>query len=465
MKGYKKNKKGKPFIILAVAVLVLVGLSFVPWSKLTGGYIKDFNLFSDLFGISGPVTATEQLDPELSKALAHEEAAQDPVPGDGSVTTPTSPEHVKPVAASRENGDMIIEDYTANSQGVAHLKAALRQRASRPVRIAVIGDSYIEGDILTMDIREQLQDKFGGCGVGYMPVSSPLTGFRVSVTQTCKGWTEHDIRKNAKDAYKSLAGEYFTGSTGAHVSYKGVSKLRHLDSWDMTKVLCIAPAGGRITVTTDDGDHQFELGASSDSVQCVEVKGRTTSASLSGNTSGMQLLGMYLDGNSGILVDNMSLRGNSGITHRKLNVDLAKQMRKHVDYDLIIVEYGINALSSQQKDYSGYRKLMEQTLARIKECYPASDVILLGIGDRGQKINGEVVSVPTSQNMVDAQRDAARNAGVLFWDTREAMGGEGAVMAWREKGMINPDYIHLNAKGGAELAKLFVGSLMKATGE
>ena len=83
----------------------------------------------------------------------------------------------------------------------------------------------------------------------------------------------------------------------------------------------------------------------------------------------------------------------------------------------------------------------------------------MGIGDRGQKINGTVQSIPTSQFMVDAQRDAARNTGIIFWDTREAMGGENAVVAWRDKGMINADYIHLNHKGGTEFAKIFINSL------
>ena len=457
------SKKGKPFIIIGSAVVVLIGLSFVPWSDLTGGYIKDFNLLGDLFGSeTTAVTASETIDPELEKALAEADAqSKRPVAGDASVTTTASPEHVKPAAAPRINDEMVIEDYTANSQGLAHFRAALDNRATRPARIAVIGDSYIEGDILTMNIREMLQDTYGGCGVGYMPVSSPLVGFRTSVKQTCNGWTEHDIRKQSKDEYKSLAGEYFTSSAGAKSTYSGTSKLRHLDAWDNTRFLFVAPSDATVTIATDGGEQTFNVTGSGD-VQCLSVPGHTTTASIKTANAGLQALGVYLDGNNGVAVDNMSLRGNSGITHRKISNTLASQMRRDVDYDLIIVEYGINALSSQQSDYSGYRKLMEQTMAKLKECYPKADILMLGIGDRGQKINGSVVSVPTSDNMVTAQRTAARNAGVLFWDTREAMGGEGAVVTWREKGFINPDYIHLNAKGGAELARIFVNSLKKS---
>ena len=457
------TKKGKPLLILLIAVAAIVGLSFVPWNRLTGGAVKDFNLFSDLIGSKDTtVSAAETIDPELAKALAEAEKAQaQPTPGDSAATTPASPEHVKEPVPARVAGEMAIEDYTANSQGLANLKLALQSKDKRQVRIAVIGDSYIEGDILTMDIRQDLQNEYGGKGVGYLPISSPLVGFRTSVKQTCKGWTEHDIRKDAKENLRSLSGQYFTASQGAKSTFKGTDKLAHLDKWDNTRLMFVSPNSGKLSINTDSGNHTFDI-TGSDQVQCINVSGTTTSAEIATNINGLQALGVYLDGNSGIQVDNMSLRGNSGITHSKISKELADQMRRYVDYDLIIVEYGINALSSSQKDYNGYRKLMEKTLARIKQCYPKADIVLMGIGDRGQKINGTIMSVPTSQNMVDAQRLAARNAGVLFWDTREAMGGENAVLTWREKAMINPDYIHLNAKGGKELADIFVKSLKKS---
>ena len=54
--------------------------------------------------------------------------------------------------------------------------------------------------------------------------------------------------------------------------------------------------------------------------------------------------------------------------------------------------------------------------------------------------------------MVNAQRKAAADAGVHFWDTRAAMGGENAIAEWRKRRLVNADYIHLNHDGGRELA-------------
>ena len=71
-------------------------------------------------------------------------------------------------------------------------------------------------------------------------------------------------------------------------------------------------------------------------------------------------------------------------------------------------------------------------------------------------------AMPTAQAMVDAQRDAARFGCALFWDTRAAMGGDNAVIEWRDAGEINPDYIHLNAKGGSRLAILLYNAIIAA---
>lgn len=468
------KRKGYPFLIVFGAVALVFGLSFVPWSELTGGFMKDFNLLSDLFPGSVKVTAEEQLDPELEAALVEEDSteqviAEGPSLGINITTTTDGTETIslhqvaepkEPVDNRAPDGTVIFEDYTVDSSGLKNLKRAMTQASYRPVRIAVIGDSYIEGDIFTMNVREMLQDRFGGAGVGYVPASSELVSFRTSVTQKCNGWTKHEIRKNTRDGMKTLPGEYFTASGTASASYKGTKALSHLDSWNRTSVMAVAPQGGSVTLTIDGATETLEL-PEEDLVRTLTIDGATTSASLSA-TNGVEILGVFLNNSDGICVDNMSLRGNSGQTHRKLSVERAEQMRKDIDYDLIVVEYGINALSSQQSDYSGYKKLMMQTISRLRECYPNADILMMGIGDRGQKVGSDVKSVPTSANMVTAQRDAARQTGVLFWDTREAMGGPDAVLKWRADGYINPDYIHLNAKGGNALAKLFVDALLRA---
>ena len=164
-------------------------------------------------------------------------------------------------------------------------------------------------------------------------------------------------------------------------------------------------------------------------------------------------LGSWLDGASGVSLDCMSSRGYSGVTLQKVSPELCREMAKFIDYDLIILEFGINAMSSKQTDYSIYSSRLEKVIEHVRQCYPNADILLLGIGDRGEKINGEVHSMKAAPFMVEAQRTAARKAHCLFWDTREAMGGEDAIVTWSKNGLANKDYVHLTHKGGAKLAE------------
>jgi len=74
---------------------------------------------------------------------------------------------------------------------------ALSEGKKVKIRIAWFGDSQIEGDFITQDIREQLQNYFGAQkGVGYVPISSVSSDFR----RTAKVFTSGDV---ATDNFKN----------------------------------------------------------------------------------------------------------------------------------------------------------------------------------------------------------------------------------------------------------------------
>ncbi len=164
-------------------------------------------------------------------------------------------------------------------------------------------------------------------------------------------------------------------------------------------------------------------------------------------------LGAWMYGSKGVTLDCMSSRGFSGLTLNNVSKELSQQMSKFVDYDVIILEFGINAMSAKQKDFSVYANRMVDVIKHVRECFPNADIIMMGIGDRGEKKAGEVHSMTSAPYMVTAQRDAARRARCLFYDTRESMGGEDAIVKWVADGLANKDYIHLTHSGGKKLAE------------
>jgi hypothetical protein len=114
-----------------------------------------------------------------------------------SERAPVKTEEIKPVvkvvpkgfkdvdSLSFKKGYWPIEEYcVAKQDNLAAFYNALMEAKKKKVHLAVFGDSMIEGDIVTQDIRAMLQKKFGGRGVGFVPIINNVPGFRKSINQT-----------------------------------------------------------------------------------------------------------------------------------------------------------------------------------------------------------------------------------------------------------------------------------------
>ena len=68
----------KLLVILIVSLLILGGLSFIPWSDISGGRLHDYNLLSDVLTSSPDSTEKEipddenEMDPELLKVMLND---------------------------------------------------------------------------------------------------------------------------------------------------------------------------------------------------------------------------------------------------------------------------------------------------------------------------------------------------------------------------------------------------------
>lgn len=464
----KKQLSGNSLTVPLMAVCLLLILSLVNWNDITCGRITNFNLIEDIVEIAERpgenASATMLIDPALELALSevtsevelpvHELDMPDEVSVAESDQTVAD---ISAVPVEKIDGIQPIEDFSPAGDGLRTFRDAISRRNSRRVRIAVIGDSYIEGDIFTQDIRRLLQAEYGGRGVGYMCMHSEFPGFRRSVNQSDNNWTVCDMRNKASDPIRTISGEYCVGAIGSTTTFKG-AKAENVRSWSSSKLLYIASSDGSVEISTDSMSIEYPVVADG-KVGMMSLADETSKAFIKSKSDGIKVLGAWLEDDYGVGVDCMSLRGNSGASHKTLSVELAAETSAFITYDLIIIEYGLNALSAEQSDYTSYGKLISKVAARIKECYPASDILILGVGDRGFKNGSVIKSIPTVDAMIDAQRACARECGVMFWDTRAAMGGADAIVDWRKRGLVNADYIHLNHKGGEVLAEEFVNAL------
>ena len=111
-----------------------------------------------------------------------------------------------------------------------------RTSLGRPVRIAYFGDSFIEADIMTGDLRTLLQQKFGGSGVGYVPIASTLSGYRPTVIHSFRGWSSHAVTDSVFFDRKrqDISNHYFVPCMGASVTLRGRRNGDYSDSCEVS---------------------------------------------------------------------------------------------------------------------------------------------------------------------------------------------------------------------------------------
>ncbi|MDE6134138.1 MAG: hypothetical protein K2F79_01015 [Muribaculaceae bacterium] len=154
--------------LLVVSMSVLLLLSVVPWSALTSNVIKDFNLLEDLFPsleMNDEIAVPVETDPELKDFIASAAIeAETDVIADVKDTASRIPEVY--ASAPMRDGVVMIENYSPSDVPLKRLREALSECGRRKVRVAVIGDSFIEGDIMCQNLRELFQQQYGGRGWG-----------------------------------------------------------------------------------------------------------------------------------------------------------------------------------------------------------------------------------------------------------------------------------------------------------
>lgn len=355
-----------------------------------------------------------------------------------------------------------IEDYSIGHIGLKKFFAALGQRQTlkRPVRVAFLGDSFIEGDIMVADFRSGMQKQFGGRGVGFVPISSVAAQFRPTVEQKASGWTTWSMLTDHDHSYV-LSGMMFEAKEeGASLSVKTTKSYPELQTVSSLKFIYEQNTDTRMQLVCNGETDTLHTALPATSVVTqYEREGTFTQAHFSfGNTKGFRALGVALEDNTGVVVDNFSLRGNSGLILSRMDISKSQELNKIRPYDLIVLQYGLNVVSDDVLQYGWYRERMVKAIRHLQICFPGADILMMGVSDRSHQEDGAFETMPAVLALLHAQRQAAKQAGVAFWNVFGAMGGENSMVRYVENNWASKDYTHLSFRGGREIA----GALLKA---
>ncbi len=365
---------------------------------------------------------------------------------------------MKPVYVdSCKTGITCIEDYSRDTSGMNVFLSALDSSKNKIVRIAWFGDSYVEGDILLDPLRDTLQTIFGGSGVGFVPITSEVAGFRQTIIHSFNNWKTYAIvGERDKEHPLGPAGYTAVPESGNTVSYIP-EKRNRLNAFPNAKLfygysdsLLVTANGQEISTGSVNSIHQKNLGTNLSSLK-LSVTGKG------------DLYGVTFESQNGICLDNFSMRGNSGIGLNYVTEKLYRDFDSIHPYDLIVLSYGLNVANEKSKNYDWYVRSMKPTIAMIKRAFPNSSILVIGCSDRADKIDGELQTMPSVKRLVDVQRKMAADNEVCFWNLFEAMGGDSTMVNWAsipKRPLANKDYTHLTFHGGKKVADIFLKTIL-----
>ena len=337
------------------------------------------------------------------------------------------------------------------------------------VRVAFMGDSFVEGDILTADLRELLQDSFGGGGVGYVPVASPFTGFRQTIKTTAKGWTPYNImqRKSVPQPYVDdffVSGWVAKATSGASTRWEMSSKRRHLENCSRARLLFISREDTRIVVNlNDEVEREFEFEASDIVRQIVieEEQIRSLEMRVESGAAGFTAIGADFDARDGVAVDNLSIRSNNGQAMFWSNASVNAQIHSMRPYDLVVLQYGLNIMQADRHNYSLYGEQVKKMISYAESCFPGAAIIVMGVSDRSQRNEQGFAPMSSAEDLARDQRTAAEQSGVAFWNTYRAMQRLGGMTEFVAQGWAGKDYTHINYAGGREIARMLYYAMLQ----
>lgn len=357
-----------------------------------------------------------------------------------------------------------IEDFSVGHTGLKHFFSMLNQINSldRPVRIAFLGDSFIEGDIILADFRAQMQSHFGGGGVGFVPVSSRVEQHRPTITQRSKGWKINSILSDKSRKYVLSGMMFEPAEDEASITFKTVNAYPGLDKATTLKFMYAQNEQTEICLIYNNStDTIVEVLPPSETITQYEMEGVFSDGTFHfRQTQGLQALGVVYEDNKGVVVDNFSLRGNSGVHLAAMDVNSCFELHRIRPYDLIILQFGLNVTSEEMQHYGWYRDRMVNVIEHIRQCFPETDVLLLGVSDRSYNQDGVYQTMPAVVSLLRAQYQAAQLANVPFWSIFDAMGGANAMVRYVDWRWASKDYTHLSFRGGREIATLLFNALM-----
>lgn len=399
--------------------------------------------------------------PALTEVLGTEAAEEDgmatdtiaeleefPVAPDSLLAKADTVATPKPVVVPKAPS-VAVDSVVDTRQWLAPFYAALAESDEHMVRVVHYGDSQIEEDRMTAQIRQLLQDRFGGRGAGLMPLAQTIPSLAVRQELYMSGRRVNPA--NGPRRYMVYALKRDQRSDGLYgpmgqVTWMADSLVK--GSEDITAVC-----------TPLDGRPRYERWRvwADDSVQYT----------FSGDTVLLHgrgaVYGLSQESSTGVIVDNIPMRGCLGLVFTKMSSAQLRRFYADNHVSLIIMQFGGNAIPSNQNPgtIAAIVKGLREQVQYLKSCAPDAAILFIGPSDMLTTIDGVPQTYPMVPYMDRLLRKMAIEEEIAYFSLYRWMGGAGSMARWQEIGLAGSDGVHFHRSGARKAGNAVANWLME----
>ena len=311
---------------------------------------------------------------------------------------------------------------------------SLATTSTRKVRIVHYGDSQIEEDRMSSQIREVLQDTFGGTGVGLMPLAQTIPSRSVKQTLIMNGKTITPQTLTRNIVYGPKRMQRADGLYGVmgQVTFMNDSLVK---GSEQLTAICTPidkrPRYSQVKLFADTTITYTQIG------DTLHLQGKGA------------VYGISQESPTGIIVDNIPMRGCLGLVFNKIDSVQLSQFYRNENVTLIIMQFGGNAIPFNEKPSTiqSIVRGLRQQVRYIQSCAPHASILFIGPSDMLTTMDGVEQSYPMVSYMDRLLYKMALEEKIAYFSLFQWMGGNGSMARWKEIGLAGKDGIHFMRSG------------------
>lgn len=364
-----------------------------------------------------------------------------------------------------------IEDFGEPNLGkLKHKIVNVKNRVTPPdsvLRISQLGDSHTAADIFTGQLRQRLQSRFGGAGIGWI---SPINVYGQRNTQvyyTSSDWLLTSSRNTPAMDYPM--GGFIATPTETNAQLTVNYNIDEKPSLWRATFLVKQLKKDKPLKLVDGMNYETTLDIrNSKSWQYVTAFVMLPFTLTAESADSVELGGIWLEKNSqpGVVVSPIALNGAKQSIWQQWRSTWLEDLAR-TKSDLVILAYGTNESFEGSFNAVRYKQYLTSSIKQIRKKLPNATILIVSPPDsmlRNKLKSGascKAMQPPQLASVRLAQQQVAQQQHTLYWDWSAAMGGDCSMQSWVNQGLANKDYVHLTAAGYQQSADTLYNALMQ----